>query len=716
MSVQYNQLEDRKGTIHNKITGKDYSSNADLAKDLAIQPHLIDWKQIKPPKAKAPSLFEPFKKLAEPLTKPFTNLFKKSDSKSTPINYDYKKTSAKNYGKPQQKGTILNQAVQSTSTPTSTPAPASQPKYENFVDVNGTIYNKATGVGYKTQEELSKDLGIASNKIDWTKIKSGQKPQAKDIWGPSQEGATQVDPKTGTKYTYKITSDQPKGSWHPETSTPIDPNLKNQSVSDYNSRAKLAKENGITGYVGTDPQNARLDEILKQGDESTDEYGNLVDVKGTIYDKTTGKGYKTPEELGKDLGKAPHEIDWKQIKPGEKPEDTQSEIEKINEEENQSQEEELAIIEEESTEDVDLSTSASLVERLLKILETKNEEKTPSMEQKFLDEKKALGVGELETSLTEIESEMQQLDADYMSAIEGEEGRKVSMTQVKRRQSAEGIQYNRAKRDLQVERDSIANQLNMKYGVVNSIMKYAGADYDNAQQDYQLKWNTAMQMTNLVKGMEDSAKSDDERKTDNARANAQIMFNLFKEGNISYGSLDEATKLDIKNTEIQAGLPVGFTGFIMETIDDPVVHFGSAFTNAAGDRIQPITTVDKATGNIAIKNVNLGQVGATGDSKGPSSYQEWTLAGGLEGTGKSYADFIATKSGETEAEKSQKARVGIAAYLNQNTGDDGYVSPDAFKTARSAWVSDGYSSEDFDKAYKNFANPTHYPDYSPDYY
>lgn len=636
MAIKYSQLEDRKGTIYNKETRKGYGKPADLARDLGIEPHKIDWSQIKPPEVKSSSLFEPFKKLAAPLTKPFTNLFKKS-----------------------------------TPAPTPTPAPTSAPTSKITMATKQDVKNIYTS--YIGREPTADEYTHHIDKTGYDHLNE---------WAMKQkfEG---------------VKKEQPLQPQIEKKSTPSsDPSIVNflNSLglpSDYNSRSRLAREHGITGYMGTGPQNTRLLEMLRQEQEGEPTPGQKEEVE--------------TKDLPDDQDQSSEQ-------------DTQSEIEQINTEENQSQEEELDIIETESSEDVDLSTSASLVERLLKTLETKKTEDTPSMEQKFIDERKALGIGELETSFADIESEMKQLDADYMSAIEGEEGRKVSMTQVKRRQSAEGIQYNRAKRDLQVERDSIANQLNMKYGVLNSIVKYAGVDYDNAQQDYQLKWNTAMQMTNLVKGMEDSAKTDEERKTDNARANAQIMFNLFKEGNISYGSLDEATKLDIKNMEIQAGLPIGFTGFIMETIDDPIVHFGSEFTNAAGDRMQPITMVDKETGNITVKNVNLGQAGVGSDGKGPSSYQEWTLAGGLEGTGKSYADFIATRTGDTEAEKIQKARVGIATYLNQNTGDDGFVSPDTFKKARNAWVSDGYSSEDFDKAYKNFANPSHYREYSPEYY
>jgi hypothetical protein len=42
-------------------------------------------------------------------------------------------------------------------------------KYEDLVDVKGTVYSKA-GKGYQTEEQLAADLGIAPHGIDWSKI------------------------------------------------------------------------------------------------------------------------------------------------------------------------------------------------------------------------------------------------------------------------------------------------------------------------------------------------------------------------------------------------------------------------------------------------------------------------------------------------------------------------------------------------------------------
>lgn len=47
----------------------------------------------------------------------------------------------------------------------------------------------------------------------------------------------------------------------------------------------------------------------------------------------------------------------------------------------------------------------------------------------------------------------------------------------------------------------------------------------------------------------------------------------------------------------------------------------------------------------------------------------------------------------------------IAGSLGHATGADGYVSPASYAAAKSDWVKQGYSSQEFDNAFSNFRNP-----------
>ncbi len=343
---------------------------------------------------------------------------------------------------------------------------------------------------------------------------------------------------------------------------------------DYNSRVKLARDLGIVNYTGLGTQNDRLLRLLREGQQIEEE----------------------KPEVKPEPALADEEGDQQ---------DTQQQIVNLNKVAEEEQEGEYTILTEEGGKDVEVSDSVKLTTKLIEALEDKPERDKTTLET-FQEQREILGIEDLENEFASAESAVEKLDADFASKLEEEEGRKVSLKQVRRRQSAEEIAYNRKRRDLVVERNALANQLNMKYNVLNNIVKYTGQDYDDAQQDYQFKFNAALQLTNLLTGIEDKAKTAEERQIDNARANLQIMYNLFKGGNVSYESLDSATQLDIKSMELQAGLPTGFTKFIDENIKEDVVSFLPAYTNEEGNRIQPVATVT-ADGKYSISNVSLGK-------------------------------------------------------------------------------------------------------------
>jgi len=259
-----------------------------------------------------------------------------------------------------------------------------------------------------------------------------------------------------------------------------------------------------------------------------------------------------------------------------------------------------------ATTKVDLSKSAALVENLTSLINNKPE--STSLVDTYQNELLKSGYNEDAAALTEADKAIAQLDADFTSQLETEEGRQVSMTQVRRRQSAEETAYNRTRRDLVVERDFLANKVANKQAVVNTMVTLIGKDNDTAQAEYQSKITNALAITNLIRGIEQDELTAQEKAQDNARANVQVMANLLQSGNIKYSQLDSSTKSQLKSMELQAGLPAGFTQFVNETIKDPEVQFLAAYTDVSGMRIQPVVTTDPNTGAYTIKNINQGKV------------------------------------------------------------------------------------------------------------
>lgn len=256
-----------------------------------------------------------------------------------------------------------------------------------------------------------------------------------------------------------------------------------------------------------------------------------------------------------------------------------------------------------ATDKIDLSSSAKLVEKLTQMLGEKPD--LPSLKDEYEKELLRSGFNEDSASLAEAEKAIKQLDADFMSTLEGEEARRVSVGQIRRRQGAQEIAYNRIRRDMVVERDYLANKVASKQAVVNTLVSLTGQDIANAQADYQNRFQNAISVTNLVRQVEQDQLTAIQRQQDNARANVQIMSQLLASGNITYNKLDSATKSQLKSMELQAGLPIGFTQFVSETVKDPEVQFLPSYTDLNGIRRQPIATIDPKTGAFSIKEITL---------------------------------------------------------------------------------------------------------------
>ena len=369
-----------------------------------------------------------------------------------------------------------------------------------------------------------------------------------------------------------------------------------------------------------------------------------------------------------------------------------------------------------TTTKVDLSGSTKLVEKITKMLDDQANAPAPtSMKTEYLNERAKLNVGGLETELAGLDAEIAKLDADFSTSEEGLEQRQVSMGQIRRRQTATSIQYQREKRDLVVERNGVANQLNMKYGVLDTMVKLADMDIDNAREAYNTKFNQAIALTNLIRGIDNDAKTDADRKADNARAMLTVQIDLLKSGNIDYASLDASQKANITALEIAAGYPVGTTQFIHATIKDPIISVAGSYVGTDGYKYTQIMTkkADGSTSFVEMRSENK--------EKGPAgpgateAQRDYAWAGGEAATGMTPAEWITRKDDDdklTEPENLRDVTSKLATYLNKNTGTkDDYVSPETYKQGKNAWITDGYSGEDFDKSFKSFVNPDHYKDY-----
>lgn len=269
---------------------------------------------------------------------------------------------------------------------------------------------------------------------------------------------------------------------------------------------------------------------------------------------------------------------------------------RINEEANQNQYDELNSILDETSQ-VDLSKSTDLVGQLITSLQEKEE--LPSLVDTYNKKRQEMGIDELESNLSDLDAQINDLDAEFSSTVEGTEQQRAPMGSIRRNLSETELQYNRQRGKLLAEKTSLANELSMKYSTIETMVSLMGQDITNAQNEYNSRFSQALQLTNLLNDMED-------QKVNNARAGLQVMTNLLKEGNIDYSQLSDIQKADIRKMEITAGMPSGMTEFIKVATANPIVSYLSQYTNENGDLIQPVAT-RSADGTVSIKNINIGR-------------------------------------------------------------------------------------------------------------
>jgi hypothetical protein len=247
-------------------------------------------------------------------------------------------------------------------------------QYSDLVNVNGTIYNKVTGKGYSSPEELAKDMGLSVMPENWhtnpaigksstPPVPAGsppatppaQQPQGQPLPytpkpGESAVGTEKIEGTNVYRYT-AFEGSVPAGGITPaptwklvRTLSPQEEaaNLKgNQVIQQVGEIGTWIDSTTQQGYSGpkknvndmpADSVTGKPLETLNAPAKGTTPiagritYADLVNVNGGIYNVKTGKAYgenMTPEQahaqLAADLGVLPHQIDWTKISKGTTP-------------------------------------------------------------------------------------------------------------------------------------------------------------------------------------------------------------------------------------------------------------------------------------------------------------------------------------------------------------------------------------------------------------
>jgi len=323
--------------------------------------------------------------------------------------------------------------------------------------------------------------------------------------------------------------------------------------SDFASRSKLASEKGISGYKGTAAQNTQLLNMLRGAGAPAPT--PTPTPTPTIPTATAQPAIGEPKSAA-DLVKMGFHgyAGWPDVEALANYRETggSGKGSAINQTLNAYQanlfkaetapEVKVPTMEELKT---DLAPTTALPEPLKRV-------------EKFEELRTEYGLTELETTLTDLKAEQDELYALLRVERFTEEGKPVPMGVIAGRISEEERVYLERADYLGRQVARITDELNTKYAVVNNYMTLMGLDYQDAVTRYDDEFKRNIQMYNLIAGARKEARSAFESDRDAARSNLQIYMNAVTAGNLDYGSMSADQKLLVNKLETQAGLPVGF--------------------------------------------------------------------------------------------------------------------------------------------------------------
>lgn len=362
--------------------------------------------------------------------------------------------------------------------------------------------------------------------------------------------------------------------------------------------------------------------------------------------------------------------------------------------------------------DLEISDSQLLLDEIIERFESGEgaPEKPPSMAELFAETKASLGVEELETELADIYNKIDETDSELLiQAEEAGHGQQLVTTgQLNRRKgSLQREAENRIQR-LNIQRGAVARMLNNKISSLNMIMQFSQQDYQNSAAYYKANFDRAIQMYNLISDAEDKEMEIEEKAEQDAKANWTVLYSSIADGYMDYGELTTDQKLQIKDLETQAGLPVGFMDMVMGR--DPLgkVQTVTSRTDSAGNTYFDVLKV-APDGTMTVESIFKGKANGSGGYAPSTTKKEWLERGGESGTGMTLNEYFDSK--ESDGDTTDSDRNNIKSDVDSITGSDRYVNPNKMKELRQdIALNNPELLSWFDEAFqpKDMLNPEHY--------
>jgi len=270
------------------------------------------------------------------------------------------------------------------------------------------------------------------------------------------------------------------------------------------------------------------------------------------------------------------------------------------------------------------------------------------------------GLPQMEKELTGIdqtilttEGLLNNIEADIRKRIEG---LPVSEAAARRLTSMEQAPLSKQLSEQLTARQRVAAGLEAKQNTVNQYMTSAQADLSTQKEIAQAKLGVAKEQVGVKADIANSgleafqtvqSQMNDVYKIQLSATQDEATYkNELAKLGFDYYTQQQATKLaDINDKE--AFEQELFKIKLQNTLNTTNPNYTTEIVSDANGTMYQISINKNDPTDRIVKNLGVqGSVKTTGSGSLPTSYEEWTLAGGQDGTGKSYADYLNSKSGD----------------------------------------------------------------------
>jgi len=195
----------------------------------------------------------------------------------------------------------------------------------------------------------------------------------------------------------------------------------------------------------------------------------------------------------------------------------------------------------------------------------------------------------LQKQVTDIDTQIAEVQDSLTAGIHKISGELAPMELITGRQQELQNQATEKLNALNRTKANLVTQYNNAIGTVSMLMGFTQQDYANASADYNTKFSQFISLTNMITGQANTAQ-------DNARANLSIITNAINSSKKTWSDLDPAMQTQIRNLEVQSGMPQGTISYFLSAKPNAEVLSTVQGTDAEGNDIVTFIYKDPETG------------------------------------------------------------------------------------------------------------------------